>query len=420
MAGFKNGLKKVGQYWHYKFKFEGEQRHGSTRCTNREDAQVFLHELLGEVRKRRIRRGDIPTFRAVWARYKNDNTKASEQSKKTMGHTIEEWVLPIIGDVKVSEIGPQHLGDLKRHYLANTKNYGHPHSQGGLAKLLADVRTVVNWTKQYPEFRGVEVPKVQIPSVQEKVITVIPAFLFEAFLAIVGAGKGSKQVALAVRVMLYVGLRISEVTSMKWAWFSSDFMTYTPGLTKGREADPLPVKAGLAPFLQAWKEEATAYWTLQGLPLPPVVFFVQRTRRGWRKNHANPERKEYWDMHTTSFCNSRLEIAAKKLGLECPFGPHRLRHSFATALAERGVSLKVIQKLLRHKSPITTERYIHLSQAPQRDAVERLPSAAGPQIQVEAPGPSVSELRDAIDSGFSTNGSPSEQSTGPLAEVEQC
>lgn len=58
--------------------------------------------------------------------------------------------------------------------------------------------------------------------------------------------------------------------------------------------------------------------------------------------------------------NKAFDVIRKKAGLPT-FKIHGLRRTFATTLANNGTSINVIQQLLTHASPVTTDRYIRVA-----------------------------------------------------------
>jgi integrase/recombinase XerD len=61
-----------------------------------------------------------------------------------------------------------------------------------------------------------------------------------------------------------------------------------------------------------------------------------------------------------------VEAIGKRAGLSSPLTPHDLRHGAATCALEAGEPIHRVQQLLRHASPVTTQRYDH-----SRDRLDR-------------------------------------------------
>ena len=61
---------------------------------------------------------------------------------------------------------------------------------------------------------------------------------------------------------------------------------------------------------------------------------------------------------------------ALKAGIDERVHPHLLRHSFATHLLDNGAELRVVQELLGHTNPNTTQIYLHVTETRQRKVME--------------------------------------------------
>lgn len=67
------------------------------------------------------------------------------------------------------------------------------------------------------------------------------------------------------------------------------------------------------------------------------------------------------EQYSTSSVRSFLRESVNKAGINKKVTPHKLRHSFATHLLEKGTDIRYIQELLGHASPDTTAIYAQVS-----------------------------------------------------------
>lgn len=154
------------------------------------------------------------------------------------------------------------------------------------------------------------------------------------------------------------GLRPGDARHLQTRDVDADRMLLQVRTTKGQNdrCVPLP-QITLAALRQHWETHRHPKWLFPG--------------RADLKSIGQAEKPVSERSVQRAFAQVVQEVGLKKKGL-CP---HTLRHSYATALLEAGVNLKVLQAYLGHTSLQSTEVYLHLtrhSDQQARAAVERL------------------------------------------------
>jgi integrase len=198
-----------------------------------------------------------------------------------------------------------------------------------------------NWGKEYmeprlPEFNPCWIKKM--PEVRH------PRYIppEENFWKVYDVAEGQDQVMLLT--FLYTAGRRSEIFRLKWE--DVDFKNKTIGLwTRKRvggdfEYDKIPLAAELEKSLWWWNEN-------RPLKETPYVFVCLDETEFTKEYYGKPFRIRQ------HFMKKLCDKADVK-----HFGFHSIRHLTASILYHKGYSLAVIQDVLRHRSPTTTNRYL--------------------------------------------------------------
>jgi len=175
-------------------------------------------------------------------------------------------------------------------------------------------------------------------------------------------------------------MRLNEIVNLRWKNVNLATRIITVGdedfTTKGRNQRYIPISDEVFEILEAQRKK------LQGKGggsegSQPIILSIQNPlsvspfqKRGegalyvFAKLNGEPFTGDYF--------SKRFKRACKSAGIDKSIHFHSLRHSFASNLAQKGVSLYTIKELLGHSSITTTEIYSHLNMDALKEAIETL------------------------------------------------
>jgi integrase len=356
----------VGGIWHVRFQRAGVRIQRSTKETSRSRADVVAWEMFcGE--------GPVPTLAVLSRSWLETHESTTSPEHWRSVREFSKNHLYALGEMRVDRIRTEDAEGARAKHLR-----GRAPATANL--WLRILKLLCNWAVKRNLMP--KVPwRVKMLRLQKKPRVILPLAKACAWLdAVDVVAGGRKGIALAIRLMLGLGLRESEALTARWEWIDWERRTYTPGFTKGREAVPLPVPKWLVDHLKP----------LHG---PRRRRMADRPRRAVRRQGLIVESPR-GGSYAPGATREVIAKANRVVGVE-GLTPHRLRGTFATLQSEAGVPVQDIQRAMRHKDARTTLGYCEVDMERVAKAQEEIARRMGlpwrkngnPQ-EVNPPGPS--------------------------------
>jgi integrase len=331
---------KKGRIWHFRFQVAGARVQRSTRMTSKAKAEEIAGREYAAAVVRANGGEPVPTLDELahaWiVVHRPVSSSAHVKSVETFRrlHMYKLGAKPI-GDITTEDVELARIEHLATHKPASANHW------------LRILKLLTMWAVK----RGIlaSLPwKVSMLKVQKRPRAILPLDVARAwFDAVDETTKRLPAIGTAVRLMFGLGLRESESLTARWEWIDWQRQTYTPGITKGREAEPVPMPAWLREHLEPGRRT-------EGL----IV--------------AKPDGQAF----APGFARQAMQQANRACSIK-GITPHRLRGTFATLLSEAGVPIQTIQKVMRHKNFATTVGYLEKNIGLAAKAQEQIGQIAG-------------------------------------------
>ena len=199
------------------------------------------------------------------------------------------------------------------------------------------INTIINflkWCKSYKNINIKEIKNIKNLRTEKKLPTVLTSSYINKLLDSIPISTPKDVRDRSIIELLYSsGLRLSELTNLKLNDIKNNQSIKVTG--KGNKVRILPMTNKAYKILDLWINT-------------------------YRSNYEIKESENYIFLGVRGKKISEREIQ-RIVKLRLGTFPHSIRHTFATHLLDGGADLRVVQEMLGHNDPSTTQIYTHVS-----------------------------------------------------------
>lgn len=239
--------------------------------------------------------------------------------------------------IKLEQVGRAQV----RQFLASLYQRGL--TARSVARHLVALRNFFHFLAREGKIRSDPTANIEAPQVGRSLPKYLTAGELDSVLGQPHASTPAGARDQAMLELLYAtGMRVSELVHLRWEDFEVN-LGVVRCRGKGNKERLIPVGKSALRAVEAYARDARPKLVSKKNPLVPYLFL---NRRGGPLSRVG-----FWKI---------LARYGRQAGIQTPLAPHKVRHSFATHLLERGADLRSIQLMLGHSDISTTQIYTHV------------------------------------------------------------
>lgn len=327
----------------------GKRTTASTKTINKDKAETFMENFkkgLFEPVQKQIRVIKLSKFRDEYV----DFIQASKSKHYVKSVKLSfSMIIRFTGDIQFSRLNLKSLDK----FITSTYARAPKASVLYYRTLKAAFSKAVAW--EYLSENPLK--KIKAP----KVAKTLPVFISESEFQLILGNTSEQCLKELFLTAFYTGMRQAELVNMKWDWIDMNQNVITVKnsetfTTKSKKERIIPICSTLRNTLLNRFPKIVNISNDE--PAHRVCGFVFNRVSGIKLNE--------------DYVCKKFKKVIRLIGLNDKIHFHTLRHSFASMLVQRGVSLYVVKELLGHEDLSTTQIYSHLQNQNLMDAVNLL------------------------------------------------